>query len=121
MLSLRLITIETKRKRDRKRKNGQHARTEEEEEEERETKELAFSRPQRRRKKEKKIDPSVGRSSVGRRRLRGVDFAFENTERTHLNLHPFCICGYYILKFLCENSRAVVVERVFPAARAKKE
>jgi len=72
-------------------------------------------------KKEKKIDPSVGRSSVGRRRLRGVDFAFENTERTHLNLHPFCICGYYILKFLCENSRAVVVERVFPAARAKKE
>ena len=90
MLSLRLITIETKRERERERENGQHARTEEEEEE-RETKELAFSRPQRRRKKEKKIDPSVGRSSVGRRRLRGVDFAFENTERTHLNLHPFCM------------------------------
>jgi len=88
MLSLRLITIETKRERERERENGQHARTEEEEEE-RETKELAFSRPQRRRKKEKKIDPSVGRS-VGRR-LRKVDFAFENTERTHLNLHPFCM------------------------------
>jgi len=88
MLSLRLITIERKRERERERENGQHARTEEEEEE-RETKELAFSRPQRRRKKEKKIDPSVGRS-VGRR-LREVDFAFENTERTHLNLHPFCM------------------------------
>ena len=117
MLSLRLITIETKRERERKRKNGQHARTEEEEEEERETKELAFCAAAKEKKKRKENRP-VGRS-VGRR-LRGVDFAFENTERTHLNLHPFCICGYYILKFLCENSRAVVVERVFPAAREER-
>ena len=54
-----------KREGERERKNGQHARTEEEEEEERETKELAFSRPQGGKgKKEKKIDPSVGRSVV---------------------------------------------------------
>jgi len=72
-------------------------------------------------RKKRKENRPVGRSVGRRRRLRGVDGAFENTERTHLNLHPFCIYGYYILKFLCENSRVVVVERVFPAARAKKE